>query len=238
MKAFLLAAGLGTRLRPLTNNTPKCLIPINGRPLLEYWIELMEKHGITEVLISLHHLADQVRNFLENSKLTSITFQFFEESELLGSGGSLRENKKFVSDEENFFILYADNLTNINLTKLLEFHILKKQQFTMALNRVGDPARCGIAELDENGIVTSFIEKPKNPTSNLANAGVYVAKPEILNLLSATKIADIGYDLLPQLIGKMAGWETKNYLIDIGTLENLARAEKEWKIFNQSSEIA
>ena len=230
MKAFLLAAGLGTRLRPLTHNTPKCLIPINGKPLLEYWIELMGKHGITEVLISLHHLADKVINFIRNHESQSVTFQFYKEVELLGSGGSLRENKDFVSGEESFFILYADNLTNINLTELLEYHKLKEQLFTMALNRVEDPHRCGIAELDQNGIVTSFIEKPKNPKSNLANAGIYVAKPEILDLLSTTKIADIGYDLLPQLIGRMAGWETKDYLIDIGTFENLNRAGREWEL--------
>lgn len=228
MKAFLLAAGLGSRLRPLTNDIPKCLIPIKGKPLLEYWIGLMEKHGITEVLISVHHLADKVKNFIGNYESQSVTFQFYEESELLGSGGSLRENKDFVSGEENFFILYADNLTNINLTELLEYHKLKEQPFTMALNRVENPYRCGIAELDENGIVTSFVEKPKNPISNLANAGVYIAKPAILEMLPTTKITDIGYDLLPQLIGKMAGWETKDYLIDIGTFENLNRAEREW----------
>jgi mannose-1-phosphate guanylyltransferase len=232
MKAFLLAAGLGTRLRPLTNDTPKCLIPINGKPLLAYWIELLEKHGITEVLINLYYLADKVRDFIRNNKSQSITFQFYEEPELLGSGGSLRENKDFVRGEENFFILYADNLTNINLTKLLEYHRLKKQPFTIALNRVEDPSRCGIAKLDENGIVTNFVEKPKNPLSNLANTGVYIAKPEILELLPAKRIVDIGYDLLPKLVGKMAGWETQDYLIDIGTIESLNNAQREWPLID------
>ena len=226
MKAFLLAAGLGTRLRPLTNETPKCLIPINGKPLLAYWIELMVEHGITEVLINLHHLADKVRVFIEN-EAPSVKFQLYDETELLGSGGTLKANKSFVQDEEDFFILYADNLTNINLTEFLTFHKQKKQPFSMALNRVEEPHRCGIAELDDNEIIQAFVEKPEKPVSNLANAGVYIAKPEILDWLPTTKVSDIGYDLLPRLVGKMAGWETADYLRDIGTFENLKRAEKE-----------
>ena len=97
MKAFLLAAGLGTRLRPLTNETPKCLIPINGKPLLAYWIDLMQEHGITDVLINLHHLADKVRVFIENEappsrkhRDKSVKFQLYDETELLGSGGTLK----------------------------------------------------------------------------------------------------------------------------------------------------
>ena len=234
MKAFLLAAGLGTRLRPLTNDLPKCLVPIHGKPLLSYWIELMEKHHITQVLINLHHLPEQVKNFIQNYPSPSITFQLYDEPELLGSGGTLRENKDFVRAEKDFFILYADNLTNINLTDFMAYHQQKKQAFTMALNRVENPYRCGIAELDEKGMISAFVEKPQNPLSNLANAGVYIAKPEILELIPTTGNADIGYDLLPRLVGKMAGWETKDYLMDVGTIENLNRAGQEWALINQA----
>ncbi len=234
MKAFLLAAGLGTRLRPLTNHLPKCLVPINGKPLLAYWIELMEKHHITSVLINLHHLSEQVKNFIQNHPSPSITFQLYDEPELLGSGGTLRENKAFVGTEKDFFILYADNLTNMNLTAFMAYHQQKKQPFSMALNRVENPQRCGIAELNEKGMISAFVEKPQNPVSNLANAGVYIAKPEILDLIPNTRTADIGYDLLPHLVGKMAGWETKDYLRDVGTIENLNRAEQEWTLINQA----
>ena len=234
MKAFLLAAGLGTRLRPLTNRIPKCLVLINGKPLLAYWIELMERHKITDVLISMHHFTDQIKAFIATYESYSINFHFYEETALIGSAGSLRDSKDFVSDTNDFFIFYADNLTNINLTDFLAYHHLKKQSFTMALNRVVNPSRCGIAELNNDGIITSFIEKPKEPRSNLANAGVYVAKPEVLNLIPEKHIADIGYDLLPQLVGRMAGWKTKDYLLDIGTLENLDRAQKEWPFVQRS----
>ncbi len=228
MKAFLLAAGLGTRLRPLTEHTPKCLVPINGKPLLAYWLELMEQHGITEVLINLHYLADQVRDFLNDHSPAKLSVVLFDEPELLGSGGTLRENKHFVDGESDFFILYADNLTNIDLSAFYQFHKAKGQVFSMALNRVDNPSSCGIATLSQDDIITSFVEKPAHPTSNLANAGVYIAKPEILDLLPNKPITDIGYDLLPLLSNRMAGWQMTDYLIDIGTFDNLRKAEQEW----------
>lgn len=226
-KAFLLAAGLGTRLRPLTNSIPKCLVKIYDKPLLGWWIDLMEKHGINEVLINLHHLGEQVVDYV-NSYPTKIKFHFFYEEKLLGSGGTLRENKEFIKNEKSFFIFYADNLTNYDLTLFSEFHEKKGQPFSMGLFRTGNPKICGIAALDENDIIISFEEKPESPKSDLANAGLYIAKPDIIDLIPKFEITDIGFHLLPQLIGKMAGWENNNYLIDIGTLDNLNKANQEW----------
>ena len=226
-KAFLLAAGLGTRLRPLTNSIPKCLVPVCDKPLLGWWIDLMEKHGIEEVLINLHHFSDQVILYL-NEYPTKINFHFFYEKKLLGSGGTLRENKVFVNKEKAFFILYADNLTNYDLTLFADFHEKKGQLLSMALFKTDNPQICGIADLDENDIIISFEEKPKFPKSNLANAGLYIGKPEIIDLIPNLEITDIGFHLLPKLIGKMAGWKSNNYLIDIGSYNNLNRANQEW----------
>ena len=226
-KAFLLAAGLGTRLRPLTDSIPKCLVKIYDKSLLGWWIDLMEKHGIHEVLINLHHFSEQVVAYI-NSYPTKIKFHFFNEEKLLGSGGTLRENKEFVRNEKSFFIFYADNLTNYNLTLFAEFHEKKGQPLSMALFRTDNPKICGIAALDENNIIINFEEKPEFPKSDLANAGLYVAKPDIIDLIPKFEITDIGFHLLPQLVGKMAGWETNNYLIDIGTLDNLNKANREW----------
>jgi mannose-1-phosphate guanylyltransferase len=226
-KAFLLAAGLGTRLKPITDKTPKCLVPICGKPLLAWWIDLMEKHGIREVLINLHYLSSKVEDFVKAYN-TKIKFQLFYEEKLIGSGGTLRENKDFVKDEEAFFILYADNLTNYDLTSFSKFHENYKQLLSMALFETENPTMCGIAELDNNNLIIDFKEKPKEPSSKLANAGLYIAKPEILNLIPNHEITDIGFHLLPKLIGKMAGWQTKDFLMDIGTIENLNKANKEW----------
>ncbi|MEW6196921.1 MAG: nucleotidyltransferase family protein [Bacteroidota bacterium] len=226
-KAFLLAAGLGTRLRPMTDTIPKCLVPICDKPLLGWWIDLMEKHGIEQVLINLHHLSDQVVAFI-NSYATKIKFHFFYEEKLLGSAGTLRENKEFIKDENAFFILYADNLTNYDLTLFSEFHEKRDQLLSMALFDADNPQLRGIAMLDKNDIIIDFEEKPKFPKSTLANAGLYIAKPEIIDIIPNLEITDIGYHLLPQLLGKMAGWKSNNFLLDIGTIYNFNKANKEW----------
>lgn len=178
MKAFLLAAGLGTRLRPITNTIPKCLVPINGKPLLQYWIDLFKKHNIDEVCINLHYLSQQVIDFIEYND-SGIKWTLSYEHELLGSGGTIFNNKDFIKDDEPFFICYADNLTNINLTKMLEFHKLKNSSFTMALFQSNNPKECGIVSLNSDSYITSFEEKPQYPKSNLANAGIYLANSEI-----------------------------------------------------------
>ncbi len=229
MKAFLLAAGLGTRLRPLTNSIPKCLVPIAGKPLLQWWFELLELHHVDEVLINLHYFSDRVREFAESYK-GNLKIRLFHEETLLGSAGTLAANKEFVKDEKSFLILYADNLTNFNLSEFAKFHESKNVPFSMALFRAANPTACGIAELNNENIIVEFVEKPKEPKSDLANAGIYIAAPEVLDLIPDLDLADIGFHLLPQLQGKMAGMEIKDYLIDIGTLESLAKAEKDWPV--------
>lgn len=228
MKAFLLAAGLGTRLRPLTDRTPKCLVEICGKPLLGWWIELLQKHNVDNVLINLHYLPDQVIDFIKTIKC-EIKFDFFYEKELLGSGGTLRENKNFVKDESCFFICYADNLTNYNLTEFLNFHKIKNSDFSISLFTTDQPTTKGIALLDSDDVIIDFEEKPKKPKSELANAGIYISSPKILDLIPEYKITDIGFDLLPKLVGEMTGWKTKDYLIDIGTHKHLEKAETEWR---------
>lgn len=223
-----MAAGLGSRLRPFTNEIPKCLINVCGKPLLAWWIRLFEEHGIKEVLINLHHLPEKVEKFIKTYN-TNIEFKLFYEEKLLGSAGTLRENKKFVIGEKRFLICYADNLTNYNLTEFLSFNKNNNYNFSMALFRTDKPSEKGIAILDENNVITEFEEKPKFPKSNLANAGLYISSPEILDLIPEYEVTDIGFHLLPQLVGKMTGWETDDYLIDIGIPTDLERAENEWK---------
>ena len=230
MKAFLLAAGFGTRLRPLTDQIPKCLVPIQGKPLLEWWFLLLKKHGVTEVLVNTHYLAEQVRAFIHlyNTRNTGLAVTEYYEPILLGSGGTVLANREFVSGEQEFFICYADNLTNIDLTSLLAAHREGGEVLTMALFRASHPEQCGIAELDKYGRIVSFIEKPSSPQSNLANAGIYVAGQRLFDFFPNAKFVDFGKDILPRLANQMIGWETSDYLIDIGTPENYAKAQQEW----------
>jgi mannose-1-phosphate guanylyltransferase len=237
VKAFLLAAGLGTRLRPITDTLPKCLVPICGKPLLGWWIDLFEKYNITEVLINLHYLHEQVVEYVQNHP-TKVKFHFFYEEKLLGSGGTLRHNYWFVEKEENFLVFYSDNLTNLNIGRFMDFHISHNHPFTMGLFRTDVPKSKGIAELDVHGTIISFIEKPKEPRSNLANAGVYAAHPEIIKEIPDKELADIGFDLLPRLQNRMAGIELEDYLADIGTIESLNKAQIEWqKIINHRKSL-
>ncbi len=237
MKAFLLAAGIGSRLRPITDNIPKCLVPINGHSLLYYWLKLFEHYRIDEVLINLHHLPDLVFEFLEENEFNLKVHTVFEQ-ELLGSAGSIRNNFDFVCKEREFLICYADNLTNINLAKMIDFHKLNRPTLTLGLFRTNNPALCGIAEVAENHTVINFIEKPENPKSNLAGAGVYIANHEIRYYLPDYYPADFGYDVLPGLIGKMKGYLINEYFIDIGTVENYQKARREFpNIFNKNSKI-
>lgn len=231
MKAFLLAAGYGTRLRPLTNTIPKCMVPIHGLPLLGWWFDLFQKHGITEVMVNTHYLPDPVRAFIKKYNSTATGFTAYEtyEQELLGSGGTIRANRAFVEHEENFLICYADNLTDANLSEFQSFHKIHNGILSMALFYTNLPEQCGIAELDYQDKIIEFVEKPDHPKSNLANAGMYIANNQIFKYFdSDKKILDFGKDILPQLIGKMFGWNVGGYLIDIGTPENYKKAKEDW----------
>lgn len=255
MKAFLLAAGLGTRLRPFTDQIPKCLVPINGKPLLKIWLELYQIHGITEVLINTHYLPHMVADFLKANGYSLLvddkektlstnnlsTYQsagmavvLSHEPILLGSGGTLIANREFVDNEKEFLILYADNLTNANLTQLIRFHRGHGKLFTMGLFKTDNPTSCGIAELDGNGKIISFEEKPKRPKTDLAAAGVYIASPKILDFLQdfqrqdPKRPLDLGFHIFPKLVGHMYGYLIKDYLLDIGDIESYERAQREW----------
>ena len=227
MRAFALAAGLGTRLRPLTDRIPKCLVPIGGRPQLLYWFDLLQSHGVDHVLVNTHHLPEQVVEFVEQTRLPMQVTLVYEPT-LLGSAGTLRANRAFVEDTEEFFVVYADTLTDADLTAMLMAHRKAGQMATLGLFRTPTPSACGIVELDERGIVTNFVEKPSEPPSDLAFAGVVVASPEIFDIIPNQAPCDLGKDVFHRMVGRMAGWELKDaYVRDIGTPETYAQAQTE-----------
>jgi mannose-1-phosphate guanylyltransferase len=227
MKAFLLAAGHGTRLRPITNTIPKCLVPIRGVPLLSIWLELCRKFGIDEVLINVHAHAAVVRDFLgENAN--GIRAQVVEEEELLGSAGTLRHNRGWIAAEELFWVFYADVLCQPDLAEMLELHVRRRPTATLGVYEVPDPSRCGIVSTDADGIIQQFVEKPSVPIGNLAFAGVMIAAPEMIEMIPPNGPADIGFHVLPRLIGRMQAFRISSYVIDIGTIENYQTAQRTW----------
>ncbi len=222
MKAFLLAAGRGTRLGPLGRQTPKCLLPVGGKPLLGRWFDLLAEHGVTRVLTNTHHLAEQVRDYLADVG-APVEVELAHEEELLGSAGTLRRNRGFVAGEETFLVIYADNASTVDLGALVAAH-RPGATATLGLFRVPDPECRGVIELDPDGAVVSFEEKPEQPKSDLAWAGILVGTPALLDAIPEEVPCDLGYDVLPRLVGQMRAIEVTGYHRDVGTSESYEQA--------------
>ncbi len=231
MKAFLLAAGHGTRLQPLTDTVPKCLLPIRGTPLLEIWLETCRRFGIAEVLINIYSHADAVETFLIERQSATPKVKIIRESELLGSAGTLEVNRAWVDCEECFWVFYADVLNRVDLNAMLQLHKSRNPAATLGVYAVSDPERCGIVETLEDGTVLKFVEKPKQPRSNLAFSGLLIGTYSLLDAIPSRKPADIGFDVLPKLAGKMLAYPINDYLIDIGTMHNYQEAQATWPGF-------
>ena len=210
MKALLLAAGLGTRLRPLTNDWPKCLMPIKGRPLLEYWLSILKQNNINNVVVNRHHHAGIIEDFLQQKQFEGWVRSVYEK-ELLGTAGTLRNNAEF----EDFIAYHNHERPTNTLITMMTFYCQ-------------NPTSCGIVELNDQGVVIGFHEKVKNPPGKLANAAVYIVEPEVLNWIeNSSKIEDISTEVLPHFVGKIATWNNNNIHKDIGTIEMLQSAQQD-----------
>jgi mannose-1-phosphate guanylyltransferase len=227
MKAFLLAGGHGTRLRPLTDSIPKCLVPIRGRPLLDIWLDLCARSGITEVLINLHAHSQTIARHLQRIA-SPVKVRLVHEDRLLGSAGTIAANRDWIGSDSAFWIFYSDVLTNVDLRRMSEFHSRHQDIATLGLYQVSDASRCGVAITDEMGVITEFEEKPQRPRSHWVFSGLMVAGPGLFELIPTSVPADIAFDVLPRLIGKMRAYPITEYLLDIGTLPNYERAQITW----------
>jgi mannose-1-phosphate guanylyltransferase len=227
MKAFLLAAGEGTRLRPITNRIPKCMVPIRGVPMLSIWLRICEALGIDEILINVHAHADAVKQFAGHAG-GGVRMRVIEEETLLGSAGTLRLNRGWVESEECFWVFYADVLNQADLKGMLRQHRRRQPVATLGVYEVPDPRRCGIVSLRQDGMVEQFVEKPDIPTGNLAFSGLMIGTPAMLEAIPDLVPADIGFHVLPKLGGKMLAFPIQDYLLDVGTLENYHKAQDTW----------
>ncbi|MDG4649615.1 nucleotidyltransferase family protein [Roseibacterium sp. SDUM158017] len=226
VKALLLAGGLGTRLRPLTETVPKCLIPVAGKPMLDYWLDALEAAGIGEALLNTHHLRDAVKAWIDAanaSRDVQVTEAY--EPELLGSAGTVTANRGWADDAEAILVIYADNLSTIDLSTFLAFHRSHDDPMSMALFHAPNPKACGIATLDVAGVITAFTEKPDTPQSDLANAGLYVLDAAAWREIADMGAFDFGFDVLPRFVGRMRGYVHPGYHRDVGTPAALAAAE-------------
>jgi len=195
--------------------------------MLDIWLEVCRRAGVRELFINLHAHADAVRSVLA-SKDAGINIHLSEEQVLLGSAGTLLANRDWVASEPEFWVFYADVLTNLDLSRMLAFHRQSQPAATLGLCQVNDPWRCGVAIFDENKVVREFIEKPAQPKSNWAFSGIMLGTPDLLEAIPRELPADLGFHVLPRLVNRMLAYPISDYLLDIGTMEKYQSAQTTW----------
>lgn len=230
MRALLLAAGLGTRLQPLTRVLPKCLAPIRGRPLLEYWLELLFSADAERVVINVHHHADLVEDYVRSTQWRD-RIMLVREAELLGTGGTiLRQAEHFPAGA--FLVAHADNLSVFDCGKFLRRHAERPSNCAMTMMTFSTPfpETCGIVSLDDAGVVCGFHEKVSNPPGNLANAAVYVLEQEVVLFLRGLgkPFIDFSTEVIPHFVGRIFTFHNSAYHEDVGTIDRWRRAQQEY----------
>lgn len=228
-KALILCAGFGTRLRPLTDNIPKCLVPIRGKPVLEYWLDrLITGAGYDQILVNTHYLPEQVERYIAASPFKQ-KVQLVHEPELLGTGGTLKANRHFFDDADDFVLAHGDNYTSFDPEKFLSCHLARPSScaMTMLLFNTDTPESCGIVETDGRGVVQAFHEKVKNPPSNKANGAVYYLNKEIFQFLERFQepFIDFSTQVIPSYMGKIMTFNEVKFHLDIGTMESWQQAQ-------------
>lgn len=233
-KAMILAAGLGTRLRPLTECMPKCMVSVKGKPVLEYTVEWLRQYEITELVVNLCYLPEVVIDHFGNGHKWNVKITYSVEKEILGTAGGVRNVAGFFDGP--FFVWYGDNLSTCRLDNLWAFHQAKEGAATIALHYREDPTQSGIVGLDDQDRITRFLEKPQSEEvfSHWVNAGILVLEPQVLEMIPSERASDFGRDVFPALLThnkplygyRMSAGEG---LWWIDTVEDLHRVQREWK---------
>jgi len=243
---FILAAGLGTRFRPLTLTTPKPLIPVLGKPSIEYSLEIMQRLAVKEVVINTYHLADKLQERLGDGKKWGIDIRYSVETELLGTAGGFVKGFSLFSKPDTTVILSADVITNAEVERVIESHRLHQAEFTMGVLERDDVTGCGILQFDNEGQITRFTEKPTSDSeifSHWINGSIYVAEPSVLKYLPPSgEFSDFSHDLFPTMVkakAKLFAYPLapgRDYLRGIDSPELLKRVETDImnsKVFNE-----
>ncbi|MCX8130276.1 MAG: mannose-1-phosphate guanyltransferase [Clostridia bacterium] len=221
MKAVIMAGGEGTRLRPLTCNRPKPMVPVVNKPVMEHIIELLKKHNLKEIAVTLQYMPDLIKDYFQDGKDYGVSIEYYTEKTPLGTAGSVKNAEEFLND--TFVVISGDALTDIDLSKAIDFHIQKGSMATLVLKRVDIPLEYGVVVTDKDGRITRFLEKPSwgEVFSDTVNTGIYLLSPEVLKYFNKDEIFDFSKDLFPALLKDkkpMYGFITEDYWCDIGDL--------------------
>jgi mannose-1-phosphate guanylyltransferase/phosphomannomutase len=221
MRAVIIAGGSGTRLRPLTYNTPKPMVPLFNKPFLQYQMELLKRHGITEIIVNLHYLSNVIEDYFGDGSELGLKIFYSREEKALGTAGAVKLAEEFF-DDEPLVVLNGDILTDVDLSAILAFHKEKKARATITMIRVTDPTAYGLIFTDGDGQVTRFLEKPSwdEATVDTVNAGIYVLDPSVFRYVPRNEAYSFERGLFPlllQLNERVCGYTTDAYWLDIGS---------------------
>jgi NDP-sugar pyrophosphorylase family protein len=201
MKAILLAAGEGSRLRPFTERIPKPMIPVDGKPILQHNVEMLARYGIRDIAINLHHCPEAVTSFFGDGSRFGVSLTYFNEPTLMGTAGAIKSIEPFFQ-ETPFVIVYGDNLLKCDLGRVMAFHATHRGAATIGLHYREDAWHCGVVSLDRDDMITQFVEKPKPSEilSHWVSAGVLIVEPQVLAAIPTGVFSDLGKDTLPYLL--------------------------------------
>jgi len=227
MKAMIMAAGVGSRLMPMTADIPKPMIPMANRPLMANTVQLLQEHGFISIIANLHYHADYISNYFGNGQAFGVSMDYSPEEELMGTAGGVKRCEWFLDD--TFVIVSGDALTDIDLALLVQVHKRKGALATIALKEVEDVEHFGIVITNEDGLIKSFQEKPRpeEALSRVANTGIYVFEPEIFKYIPAGQFYDFGKQVFPHLVKAgcpFYGVTVDGYWCDVGNIETYRQA--------------
>ncbi len=230
MKAVLLAAGLGTRLRPLTDTMPKGMVPVAGMPVIEHNLRLAQRHGIEDIIINVHAHPAAIPAYVGDGARWGMGVSYSREETLLGTAGAVKRVADRLADGP-FAVVYADNLSDCDLTALLALHRRSGAVATLGLHEPDDPRASGIVDVDEDGRVRGFVEKPRDydpAMGRWANAGVYILEPAVLDAIPPGILCDFGHDIFPRLLAagqRLSAAYVCTYFFTIDTPERYAATQ-------------
>lgn len=229
MRAMILAAGEGSRLRPLTADVPKPMLRISGRPILEHGIRLLASHGITDLVINLHHRPEAVTEYFGDGAAWGVSIHYSHEPCLLGTAGAVRKVAELF--DQTFLVLYGDNLTDCDIGRLRSFHKERGATATVALFHRDNPTASGIAELERDGRIVRFVERPcpEDVFSHWVNAGILIVEPQVIEMIPPERPSDFGRDVLPDLLLRgypVYGYRMRENLWWIDRPEDYYRVER------------
>jgi len=222
VKAVILVGGLGTRLRPLTINTPKAMMPVLNIPFLEYVIRSLSRHNVGEIVLAISHLAQPIEDYFGDGSRMGVSLSYNIEETALGTAGAIKNAEKYL--DETFFALNGDVFTDLDFSAMVDSHRRRQAQITIALTPVEDPTIYGLVESDARGRITRFLEKPSREqiTTNMINAGTYILEPEVLAFIPPQTNFSIERQVFPQLLERgepIYAFPSSCYWMDIGTPE-------------------